>query len=126
MKKHEKLRIKKERAEQTAVKKIEDLLGKPMSAEKRLNRPQYIGLQTVGYISNPYVAPIFCTSVIVLSSLLTDTTLGSVGLCVLTFAPLHVVSKFLPRLTTRTQAVKTLSPCWTLFPTAPTLLLNNV
>ena len=111
VKKYEKLRIKKERAERTAVKKIEGLLTKNISAEKPLNRPQYIAVRTLGYISHPIVEPLFSMSVVVSSFLMTDNALNGLGLSVMTMASLYTLSnKFLPRLMTRAQAVNNVIP----------------
>ena len=110
-KKYEKLRTKKERAEQTAIKQLKSFLAKPVFPDKPLNRPQYIAARTLGYISHPVVDPIFSISLAVSSCLLVDSVLGGVGVCLMTSASLCILSKkLLPRLMTRTQAVNEIIP----------------
>lgn len=111
IKKCGKLRMKKEGAERIAVKKIESLLAKPVSPEKPLNRPQYIAVRTLGFITHPIAEPFSGMAIVLPCFLLTDNFFTGLGLSVVATASVAMLSKrFLPRLASRAQAVNDIIP----------------
>ena len=111
LKKYDKLRLKKDAAERTAITKIEKLLSKPQTPSKPLNRPQYILARTLGFITHPIAQPFSGMAVVLPCFLLTDNFFTGLGLSVVATASVGMLSKnVLPRLNSRAEAVQYVIP----------------